>query len=245
MTEILTPDEKQYLRKVSNYLRSLGMEIGEVEFEMDTYDEELKYDDIKWEWITHFSNNYSAEIPQGLLNILQKIAKYVSDEGLFGEDVPDIDDLSWQNFTLIIDAVENQIYIKHFWSWYDRGDSSDTEWVGEDGKEIFDEWEREGVLKDLKIPSNGVLTSMYTGAGDSGYMEDSFDENGEQIPAKIEDWCYLELESHHGGWEINEGSDGHFIFDFKNKEITLNHTYNLEKSASDTIWEEKFGKNEK
>jgi hypothetical protein len=49
------------------------------------------------------------------------------------------------------------------------------------------------------------------------------------------------LESNFGGWEINEGSDGEFVFNFHTMEITLNHTYNTEQNSVDTLWEEEFG----
>ena len=65
------------------------------------------------------------------------------------------------------------------------------------------------------------------------------------MPNAIEDWCYNRLERLHGGWEINEGSDGSFTFDFNNMTITLDHTYNTEENSSDTLWEERFGGNEK
>ncbi len=46
--------------------------------------------------------------------------------------------------------------------------------------------------------------------------------------------------SNYGGWEINEGSQGYFIFDLKNKTVELNHTMNVEESESKTLYEEKF-----
>jgi hypothetical protein len=56
----------------------------------------------------------------------------------------------------------------------------------------------------------------------------------------MEDWCYEQLERYYGGWEINEGSDGEFIFNFHDMTIELNHTYNVEQDAHDTIYEESF-----
>ena len=56
----------------------------------------------------------------------------------------------------------------------------------------------------------------------------------------MEDWCYRQLENNFGGWEINEGSDGKFMFDFNNTTIQLEHTYNTEENSTDTIFEESF-----
>ena len=98
----------------------------------------------------------------------------------------------------------------------------------------------ENDFSDVEIPNDGILTVTYNGSGDSGYLESSFEENGSHVPAGIEDWCYGELSRNYGGWEINEGSDGNFIFDFNTKIVTLNHTENIEENASDTYFEQSF-----
>lgn len=244
MEKLLTNEEKKYLRRVTNYLRSLGLRSGELEFEMDTYDSGIDYDSINWDYITYFSNNWTAEIPSGLVPILQKIIKYSSDERLFGETAPDADEMIWQKFEITINCDSKDISLIHYWSWYDKEDGNSTSWDDDEGVEIFDEWEKDGVLETIEVPSDGVLTLKYNGGGDSGYIEDLFDENGQSVPNLIENWCYRQLETNYGGWEINEGSDGKFIFDFNRKEITLDHAYNVEESASDTLWEESFGVND-
>jgi hypothetical protein len=76
---ILTPEEKKYLGKVSRYLSSLGMSYGEISFEMEPDDYEISYRENYFP--THFENNYNAEIPDGLVPILKKIISYVDDEG--------------------------------------------------------------------------------------------------------------------------------------------------------------------
>lgn len=243
MKKLLTPEDKQYLRRVCNYLGSLGMDAGEIEFEMDEYGDSLDYSNIHWNHITHFSNNYRADIPSGLIPILQKIAKYASDEQMYSSETPDVDSMSWQKFEISINCDNQDISFNHYWSWYDRGDGSGVEWSGEEGQEILEEWEKDGVLDDLEIPQDGQLILRYNGSGDSGYIESSF-EDGNSVPSTIEDWCYNQLESHFGGWEINEGSDGEFIFDFNKMTIDLNHTMNIEENSSDTLWEEEFGVNE-
>ena len=243
MKKLLTPEDKQYLRRVCNYLGSLGMDAGEIEFEMDEYGDSLDYSNIHWNHITHFSNNYRADIPSGLIPILQKIAKYASDEQMYSSETPDVDSMSWQKFEISINCDNQDISFNHYWSWYDRGDGSGVEWSGEEGQEILEEWEKDGVLDDLEIPQDGQLILRYNGSGDSGYIESSF-EDGNSVPSTIEDWCYNQLESHFGGWEINEGSDGEFIFDFNKMSIDLNHTMNIEENSSDTLWEEGFGMKE-
>lgn len=244
MEKLLTQEDKQYLRRVCNYLASLGMKLGEIEFELEHYEDGLSYESIDWNRVTHFDNNYRADIPSGLIPILQKIMKYQSDEELFSPNVPDSDTITWQKFELSINCENKDISLIHYWSWYDRGDGQSDLWDQEEGKEIFEEWEKDGVLEDIEVPQGGILTLRYNGSGDSGYIESSFDENGDYVPNAIENWCYDQLERLHGGWEINEGSDGEFIFDFDNMVITLYHTYNTEENSSDTLWEESFGTDE-
>jgi hypothetical protein len=235
--QVLTPEDKKYLRGVSNYLRSYGMIDGSIEIDIDSgYD--FDSSDIDWKNMTHFSNNYRAEVPEGLISILEKIMKYIDDESLF--KMPEDDDISYERVDFDIDTERQEISVNHWWSFYDTGDSNSVEWEGEQGKEIFEEWQEDGVFDELEIPNNGILTVKYNGGGDSGFIENTFEEIGDQVPATIEDWCYNELEDHFGGWEINEGSDGEFVFDFNNMTITLNHSYNIEETTSDTIYKEDF-----
>ena len=59
----------------------------------------------------------------------------------------------------------------------------------------------------------------FDGGGDSGYIEDKDDRTGEDIPAFISDMLYEILQSDYGGWEINEGSHGHFEINYEDEEI--------------------------
>jgi len=237
-TQVLTPEDKKYLRKVSNYLNSLGMRDGSVEIDIDS-PWSFDFQDIDWKYVTHFANNYSAEIPSGLIPILEKISNYVDEEGFFNPDDNE-DDMNWARFDFDIDTKEQKISLNYWWSFYARGEGNSVEWEDSEGEEIFEEWEKDGVFQDLEIPDNGILTVKYNGSGDSGYIENNFDETSDAVPASMEDWCYRELERHFGGWEINEGSDGEFVFNFNDMTITLNHTYNTEENSTDTLFEESF-----
>jgi hypothetical protein len=89
--------------------------------------------------------------------------------------------------------------------------------------------------------SNGILQLDYSGGGDSGYIESSF-VNGGRVPANIEDWCYEVLENNYGGWEINEGSQGYFVFDTRKNIIWLELTYNELTEETENILSVYFGK---
>lgn len=237
MTQILNSEEKKYLNRTCNYLASLGMTEGVVNIEMESDEDDLEYEDIDWKSIQRFENNYRAEIPEGLLAILKKVMRRSLDEEVF--EIPDIDSMSYQSIDIEIDCTRKELTVSHNYSYYGRDDSSSIEYDSEEDKERFDKWMEED-MQDVEVPSNGILTLSYNGGGDSGYIEGSFDETSEGVPASIEDWCYSELEKSFGGWEINEGSDGKFTFKFNDSIVILDHTYNTEVNELNTLFEENF-----
>ena len=228
---ILTPEEKKYLGRVSRYLASMGMKYGDINFEMEPDDEEISYSEYGFP--THFDNNYYAEIPDGLVPILKKIIDYVDDDGLYS-NLPDGSDIDYQRFEITIDGVKKEISLTHIYSFQTDGDTQGVEY-----DDMIEEWEEKGVFNDTSIPEDNYLVLKYNGGGDSGYLESDFD-NGERSPDEIEEWCYKQLEENFGGWEINEGSQGEFQFDFNEKTVILSHTYNTMLDSSNTIWEEEF-----
>ena len=228
---ILTPEEKKYLGRVSRYLASMGMKYGDINFEMEPDDEEISYSEYGFP--THFDNNYYAEIPDGLVPILKKIIDYVDDDGLYS-NLPDGSDIDYQRFEITIDGVKKEISLTHIYSYYSEGDSTGIEY-----DDMIEEWEEKGIFEDIEIPEDGYMVLKYNGGGDSGYIESDFD-NGERSPDEIEEWCYKQLEENFGGWEINEGSQGEFQFDFNEKTVILSHTYNTILDETNTIWEEEF-----
>ena len=90
---ILTPEDKQYLRRVCRYLGSLGMIDGSIEMDIDS-GWNFDFDEINWEDQTHFANNYSAEVPDGLIPIYKKIADYIQENNLYRS--PQYDDINYE-----------------------------------------------------------------------------------------------------------------------------------------------------
>jgi hypothetical protein len=228
---ILTPEEKKYIGKVSRYLRSMGITYGEIQFEMEPDDEEISYRENYFP--THFENNYTAEIPDGLVPILKKIISYVDDDELYSE-LPNDGYIDYQRFEITIDSVKKEISLTHMYSYQTEGGSQGVEY-----DDMIEEWEEKGVFDETEIPEDDYLVLKYNGGGDSGYIESNF-ESGQPVPPEIEEWCYQELEENFGGWEINEGSQGEFQFYFDKKYVILSHAYNIEESISNTLWEEEF-----
>lgn len=238
MSNVLNIEDKKYLRKVCRYLGSLGMDSANIEFDIDygSFDCE----DINWQEISHFSNNYTAEIPDGLIPILQKILNYVCENDLI--ESPDVDNMNWERLEIDIYCKNGEISVSYDYGYYDAGDTTGFSWeLGEDEDE--DETIK-GLFNDIesevtRLPTDGVLVLEYNGGGDSGYLDDNF-TNRESVPASVSDWAYRILEYNHGGWEINEGSQGKFYFDTNNSTIQLEHTYNVDETKRDTLFEEKF-----
>ena len=182
------------------------MNYGSIDIEIN--DDNINPDNIDWKYTTEFSNNYRAEIPEGLIDILKKILQYVDDNKLYTS--PDVDNLNYERIDFSIDTKSEVIGLSHLWSYTDvSADGSSKYWEDEDGDELFKKWNDDGSLNLLTIPDNGILILRYNGSGDSGYIENTFEETGDSVPAAIEDWCYRQLENNFGGWEINEIGRAH------------------------------------
>ena len=237
MTQILTPEEKKYLNRTCNLIGSYGMEIGSIRIELDSDTHDLNKSDVHWNYVTHFDNNYRVEIPEGLTPILKKVMNYIIDEGVF--DSPDVDSMNYQSIDIEINCSRKEFTVTHDYSYYGSGDGSSVNYDSDEDKERFDKWMVEA-MQDVEVPDDGILTVTYNGGGDSGYIESSFDETSDAIPASIENWIYSQLELEFGGWEINEGSDGRVIFNFNNSTVEIDHIYNTIENESSTLFEESF-----
>lgn len=237
---ILSPEDKKNLKRTGYYLQSLGYDLGTIRIYLDH--RELDEDSINWNQTQYFDNLYGTEIPSFTIPVLQKILNYIIQNDLCPQ--PDVDDINSEAVEFTIDADSQEISFSHDYSYYETGETDSDSWSEEDYKDddenpvtkMFEEIKQEN--PDLKS-KKGILTLRYSGSGDSGYLEDYFEEGG-SVPSSVEDWTYRQLENAHGGWEINEGSQGEFIFDLKNKTIELYHTFNNEENVSDTIFEESF-----
>lgn len=236
---ILTPEDKKNLLRTSYYLQSLGADLGTVRTYLDG--NTLDTDSFDWKRTRYFDNLYGIEIPHFAIPVLKKILDYVVDNDLL--QGPDVENINSEAVEFQIDSDKKEISFNHDYSYYSEGDSEGTQWTEEEYNdesenpiyEMFQLLEGDPEIK----PKNGIVHLRYNGSGDSGYIDDFFEEGG-SVPGDIEDWCYRQLENQHGGWEINEGSQGVFEFDIKNKTVDLYHTYNTEENKSDTLFEESF-----
>ena len=113
--------------------------------------------------------------------------------------------------------------------------------VGEfeiDEKELLEDmikWREEGKT-EIRIE--------FSGSGDSGYIDDYgyTNDNNERVtlPAVWEDKLYNILERNHGGWEINEGSEGTFTINNAEEKIELDFRMNVETEDTGYEFEHQF-----
>ena len=98
------------------------------------------------------------------------------------------------------------------------------------------------VFNDLKEKGIKSLSFDFTGGGDSGYIEDYVevvDINNEISKGNLSNFGLLEnylygMLGDYDGWEINEGSQGSFMVNVKDRLIRLLFTWNEEVEYPDT-----------
>jgi len=238
MKAILTPEDKKDLRFISRYLNSLGMEDGTLETESHDSYEGPDLDSINPREWSHFSNNYRVDIPEKLYPILEKVLPYAQ-ERYENIDINTGDvDINYGRVDIDIDTKSQELSISYWFSYYQTGDGMSATFSEKDDNTVPDILNE---ISEVVYPENFVEL-RYNGSGDSGYIEGHFEEPYVQVPASVEDYCYKILEDLHGGWEINEGSQGSFYFDLEKKTITLEHQYNYEETETHTLYEESFSK---
>jgi len=234
---ILTPEDKKYLRKVTRYLQSYGLQRGDIELlELEDGNEYYEISDIRFDRVTNLLNNYSVEVPEGLIPILEKIV-VAGQKRQDDIDFPDY--VNYGRIEIEIDCVSSEIRLFHYIVYTDAGgNGGQLEFSTEDdgiGMEVFNS------IREYCTEVEPIMELRYNGSGDDGYLEDRF-ENGEPVPGPVEDWCEIKLSRNFGGWENNEGSQGDFIFNMENNTAELNHSWNEQKSKTTTLFEEEFGK---
>lgn len=236
--EVLSPQDIKNLKNLSKYLRGFGYDNASVRVELDSTD--YTPDDLtdyvkESDFDTTFE--YPAqdvEIPSVFQKIFMKMI--VAGNEKIRHFSPDTDYVNFQYVNIDIDAVRNETSLIYNCYYYGRGEPEGYTYEGsedEDVQNILD------IVKDACGESPDIRVN-YQGSGDSGYLEDYFEDgSNEKVPKDVEDWCYQVLEQF-GGWEINEGSDGYFIFNTIDNIVNLTHTYNTEEEETITLFEVEY-----
>ena len=222
---MLTPIDKKYLKFFTKYLQSYGEKTGTFRFE--DFDSDYDLEGGVAEQL-QLEENYYLEVPTTIAPIIDKIINYCQ------QHLPNVEeDISSAELEIEINN-DGSISARYCWRYYTRDDQSES-FDGNDG-------DLDQVLDELSENHSGLVYVKFDGNGDSGQIEQAEDESGSiiNVSANVEDWCYNQLESNYGGWEINEGSSGQFIFDLDNNTCELEFGWNNENTECDTLYEEKF-----
>lgn len=80
-----------------------------------------------------------------------------------------------------------------------------------------------------------IVEITYEGSSDSGWLNDEVaSSDGEtSLDGRLEDITYELLDLYHSGWEINEGSNGTFAYNFQNKTVSVNHNQNYDEEIEE------------
>lgn len=237
---LLTDEDKHYLNRMNRYIYSLGFtkrpSIDEFFYEVYPEDGIIEaFEEFK-EYVSnssYFTNGTKIDIPTGYSSILSKLLNSIDVTEFYNENPKSLDSETI-NLSVVLDTIGNRlgVYLDYY---YLIDDDYSTYFDEEESKDNIDKLIDSGINPDI----HDVLTLTYDGGGDSGYLNTYF-SNGEPVPNFFESWAYNMLESEHNGWEINEGSHGVFVIDFKSKTITLDHSYNRESSKVITLYEENY-----
>ena len=235
MSNIFTPEDKRYLRMVSNYLNSVNQKYGVIRIESGS----CNIDDIDYDSIMYFSHDYRLEIPDGLKPILKKILEHI-----------DINDEWWdhdhqcnyQEISFEINCVENRVDVEQICEYDDTRKPERRDFYYEHGESQIrrETGEILGKVSELS-PGYSIVRLTYEGSAGNGEISMTF-TNGISNSDAIRDFCFKTLEDKFDSWEYNEGSSGEFIFDLEDMMITLIHVENIEVTDSLTIFTESFDK---
>jgi hypothetical protein len=231
----ITENDKVILRKVAKYLKSYNIISGVIQIENDFYHDPQR----ALSYATNFNNHWGVEVPDFFKHYLGEIIENT----LSKVDYLNEDGVNYDYIQIEIVADSSMLEITRYWGYEQPGDSRGLTW-GDDTEdsELVQRLLHEIMESGARPDSNGELQLDYNGSGDSGYIESSFSGGGGQVPANIEDWCYQVLENNYGGWEINEGSQGYFIFNTRKNIIWLELTYNELTEENEDILSVYFGK---
>lgn len=204
----ITQEQLNSLKLFSYYLRSEGIDTGNFTIRLENGD--FDYSDFS---VYSSSRRNSVEI----YSKFKKVIIDIIEQNELWEMLDDSDNYS--EFVFFIDCLERTLEIQL------RENKWDTnEMIGE---REFSDIPEEVLNSIFELTSKSNFTISFNGGGDSGDIE-GVNNKGEQIPNILLDYLYDYLEDFYSGWEINEGSQGKFIFDLTNEQIILEFHENVD-----------------
>jgi len=196
----INKEQQKILKRTLLHLMSYGKEKG-------TYTIEYSYGDSDEGQSEFSTNDYSSTIhcpiPENYREMCIEIFEnYIAD---------DLDSDENNNINFSIDTKKKVFDIEIFTQIMREERQGQSFSLGELPDEV------KNTLNKLKSKNIKSVEARYTGSGDSGGIDDWMID-GEYTSGyaddfgALEDFCYDELGSNYGGWEINEGSQGSFYF---------------------------------
>jgi hypothetical protein len=237
MTNILTPEDKKNLEKIGLYLNANNSKIVSINIE----DVEEKFDikTIDVNEFTYFSRTAYGKlipIPERFLPILKKILDSCQDK--FSDvDLDEFEFINWGEINIEINTISKKIDVKYRISYMESLPPETSSFSAEEDEGIDNLFKE--FLENNSTEIQETMELRFDGGGDSGYIEASF-EGGLLVPADIEDFCYKVLSDLYGGWENDEGANGAFYFNTKNKTIELEFIANEYLNRNYTLFEESY-----
>jgi hypothetical protein len=227
MAEIIEISEKQkkILNVFSMYIQTYGAKSATCQLEV-SYDGDLYEDIYGWggENVRITIDTYN-DINDAIFDIINRadfLSQYYDDDSKGNLECTINSETKTLSFITNIETMSTD---------YESLEYEINEEEFGDNKELY-KW-----LMDMKNFGVSEGRVNYEGSGDSGYIEDHMyyiDGEAIKLPSFVVDWCYDKL-NYFGGWEINEGSQGHFLFKFAEDVIYLEHGSNYESSESSKV----------
>ena len=220
-----TEEEKDLLKKLSLIIRSYGYDEAYMMIQM--YPDDAQY--------VHSLKGIGGqgrliEYPPRYETILEK---FYNDTEFLWSIFDDVDDFFYGEVEIHINAKDKELSINANYNYYDTDCASNEYTFDEyfaDRDEIEDLKEYFEKMKSLGYEEGKI---DFSGGGDNGYIDDPIYLDGEvteTTPEFILDLCYDLLQKSHGGWELDEGSQGSFILEFNNNIIRLEYCANIEEN---------------
>jgi|688.fasta_scaffold13969_5 hypothetical protein len=215
----LTPEQTKSLKLFSYYCQSNGAE--EVDQHLYMYQCTVDH------WSEWWSKGFGASI-EPYAEISKTIEDIVMSNNLLDDVNMDCENNG--NLRINIDCKERKIKIsaeEYVMRDNSMGDSLEYKEMDEEEKLIVDK-----IFNMISLGNHKEGRIFFDGGGDSGEIYERI-EYGNGKSQNINDngimeFLYRWLENFYGGWEINEGSHGEFIFGANTKEIILDFNEHTE-----------------
>jgi hypothetical protein len=235
----LTEEQIKDLKKFSLKLNSMNLEDG-VNYKYNCYDE-WDYD-MEGPYYRGSSVYEVGKLPQSIENLFNEIKNDFDIDNFYN----DFYGTANGSLNFEIDAQKKQIIVTY--DFYEtKTEETELKHTFQDVVNAATPWYRQGSdRKDKLLVNQDFIDEMlkkygdiaeitYSGEGDSGWLNDEVSSsNGETyMDGRLEDITYELLDLYHSGWEINEGSNGTFTYDFANKIVSGDHYQNYDEEIEE------------